>query len=121
MIDLEKRERDEAIESAMLGLDKYEILALGRFLNGEAPTVSTGIHGGLTAGYGHLDSNGFFDQPLPQRLVDLMEDEMNAKVLNLKVRDRVMELKLAKDDWRGGGRFFKLIEETLTIFNDAKL
>lgn len=50
-------------------LHPEEVLALRYFLDGVAPCYSTGIDGGLTAGYGRLDDNGFWQYPLPSPFV----------------------------------------------------
>lgn len=41
-----------------------EIEACRRWANGEDPDFSTGICSSLTAGYGKLDENGYFEFPL---------------------------------------------------------
>ncbi len=52
------------------GLDSdAECEAILRHLCGEPYKVSTGIHGGLTYGYGRLNDNGFWELPLPERYV----------------------------------------------------
>lgn len=45
--------------------NENERIAYLKFLNDEKPKASTGIHGGLTLGYGRLDDNGFWEFPLP--------------------------------------------------------
>lgn len=42
-----------------------ETRALRLFFRGCKPCFSTGIGGLITAGYGHLDNNGFWQYPLP--------------------------------------------------------
>ena len=42
---------------------------------GEEPSISTGICGSTTIGYGRLDQYGYWECPLPNELVDWMKDE----------------------------------------------
>lgn len=41
------------------------IIARVLYMTGKIPHYSTGIHGGLTKGYGELDEYGFYQYPLP--------------------------------------------------------
>jgi hypothetical protein len=53
---------------------------------GRRPSVSTGIHGGITYGYGPLDSNGYFAYPVstsvrgPRRLYYAIRQRWTARV-----------------------------------------
>lgn len=42
-----------------------EARALREYYNGFKPCFSTGICGSLTAGYGRLSDNGYWEYPLP--------------------------------------------------------
>lgn len=58
-------------------LTKNEHIAFQRYLKGEKPAWSTGIDGGMTAGYGRLDQFGFWEYPLPVKgwFIDIEEIE----------------------------------------------
>lgn len=42
------------------------LYAIQKWIVGEKPSFSTGIHDGITCGYGDLDQNGFWEWPLPE-------------------------------------------------------
>jgi hypothetical protein len=48
-----------------------QVVALRRYYAGETPHFSTGIHERITAGYGDLNFNGFWQYPLPQWFINL--------------------------------------------------
>jgi len=62
------------IETVEQLCSRKELEAIKRWKAGEKLTWSTGIHDDSTAGYGELDSNGFWEYPLPLWLVDKIED-----------------------------------------------
>lgn len=43
--------------------------AMFKYADGVQPFISTGICGDLTAGYGRLDDNGYWEFPLPSDFV----------------------------------------------------
>lgn len=57
--------------------------ALKRYKNGEKLQFSTGIHDGITWGYGKLDHNGFFEFEVPYSFLNKSDqefiDEMESK------------------------------------------
>lgn len=56
-----------------------------RYMSGKKPTFSTGICGSITAGYGTLDQNGYFEYPLVvcQTTHEIVED-VNVKTVKSK-------------------------------------
>lgn len=62
-----ERERD-ALKAEVSRLTA-ELVGIGRFLSGSKPGVSTSIADQVTYGYGKLDANGFWEHPVPERLV----------------------------------------------------
>lgn len=53
------------LTSRLKGLPKSYLIGLIRYRDGETVGVSTGIHEGLTFGYGQLDINGYWEFPVP--------------------------------------------------------
>ena len=53
-------------------MDKYDYgmyITCMRHVKGEAPKFSTGLCGGITAGYGELDEHGYWEYPLPYPII----------------------------------------------------
>lgn len=82
--------REFVLNSSILTLIPEELKALQRFMAGVRPSSSTGIHDGLTMGYGQLDQHGFWQYPLPQVFVNAYDRAIkyiqNADTLELRLR-----------------------------------
>jgi len=57
---------------------KREETAIGMLAAGIKPNWSTGIPGGMTAGYGKLDDNGFWQFELPNHIVKAIESKKSS-------------------------------------------
>lgn len=53
-------------------------VAITLFMSGEFPSYSTGICDNITAGYGKLDWDGYWQYPLPDYLVKTLLSNMDA-------------------------------------------
>ena len=54
---------------------KNEEKAIQKWLQGEKFTYSHGICGNLTAGYGELSFNGYWEYPLPSKIINLIRNQ----------------------------------------------
>lgn len=68
-------------------LNPNEIIAIEMFLDGIPYGVSTGICGKTTYGFGILDSNGYWQYPLPQKISDLLALYYKALSIQKEIRE----------------------------------
>jgi hypothetical protein len=80
---------------AKCGYDQKQIDAAKRFLRGEKPMTSMNIEERKVYGYGHLDSNGFWEFQIPAIWDDIVSERLKTECL----ADLIIDLKDRSDYW----------------------